>query len=106
MISYKYFFTSQRLSSLVEVDIFFLLVILVKNSVVAAFSSCKFSLSCKVFHNFLVNFKMSLGLLEYFDLSSSAYNPDIVSFCRFCLSSTLEKVFEHVSSSSSHLMLA
>ena len=36
----------------------------------------------------------------------SVYNSDIVWFCRFCLSSILKKVFEHLPSCNFHLMLA
>ena len=69
MISSKDTFVSQRLNC--SLNIFFLLGILVKNSVVAAFEV----VSQQIFFVFL---KMSLGLLEYFDLFPSVYNSDII----------------------------
>ena len=39
--------------------------------------------------------RMSLGLIEYFDLPSSVYASDIAGFCILFLSSTLQKVLEY-----------
>ena len=47
--------------------------------------------------NFLVDLKMSSELLEYFVL---------VSLCIFYLANVFQKVLEHFSHSSSHLILA
>ena len=67
MISSKDLFASQRLSS--SLDIFFLLGILLRNLVVAALEV--------VFCVKFADLKMPLGLLEDFNLLSSAYNSDI-----------------------------
>ena len=57
-------------------------------------SSCGSSLGVE-FHNFFADLRMSLGLLEYFDLLSSVYNSNIVWFFIFSLSSTLKEILGH-----------
>ena len=64
------------------------------------------SIGVEFFRNFFADLRMSLGVLECFDLLSSVYNPKVVCFCIFCLSSTLKKVLEHFLPSSTYLMLA
>ena len=102
MISCKDIFASEMLNC--SLDIFFLLGILVRNSVVAALEVV--SLVESVSQKFFADLKMSLGLLEYFDLLLSVYNLDFVQFCRFCLSSTLKKVCQRFSSSNTHMIIA
>ena len=102
MISSKDIFASEMLNC--SLDIFFLLGILVRNSVVAALEVV--SLVESVSQKFFADLKMSLGLLEYFDLLLSVYNLDFVQFCRFCLSSTLKKFCQRFSSSNTHMIIA
>ena len=64
MISSKDVSASQRLKS--SLDVFFLLEILLENSVVAALEVI--SLAQRFYKFFCADLRMSLGLLEYFDL--------------------------------------
>ena len=72
MISSKDISASQKLKY--SLDIFFLLGILQTNSIVAA---VKVHL-VQSFIIFFADLRMSLGLLEYFDLLSPVYNSNIV----------------------------
>ena len=71
MTSSKDIFASQRLNY--SLDIFFLLGILQRNSAVAALEVVSLVVKCFI-KKIFADLKMSLGLLEYFDLLSSAYN--------------------------------
>ena len=73
MIPSKDIFASQRLNC--SLHFFFLLGILLKNSVLAASEVVSFGVA--LFVNFFEDLKMSQGLLECFDLLSSVYNTDI-----------------------------
>ena len=77
MISSKDIFALQRLNY--SLGIFLLLGILLKNSALEAFRVGAWLLRVKVFHKiFSADFKISLRLLEYFDLLLSVYSSDIV----------------------------
>ena len=69
-------------------------------------SNCGSLLGVEIFIIFFADLRMYLGLLEYFNLLASVYDPNIVWFCMFYFSSTLKKVLENFFQSSSYLILA
>ena len=86
MISSKDISASQRLKAFIR---YFLSLRNFANK----FSSSSCGSSVRVeFHSFFADLRMSLGLLEYFDLLLSVYNSNIVWFFIFYLSSTSKKV--------------
>ena len=95
--------------SLTKMKLFFRDIFSIKNFAKkfnsGSFGSCLFAVKFFTIF-FFSDLRMLVGFLECFHLLSLIYDLDIFWFCIFLLSSTLKKVLEHFSPSSSDLMLA